>query len=285
MSSKLCATCGGNGTLKIPGGVTTCPICDGKCWAESVSVVEGLKVEEGLMEPKGAPSTKCNHGVWIGNNCWQCDNNIPAQPKELPIRELAQEILKPHWPVVRNMDENESREREVDRIVATIERAAQHLKREQEPASQELEVQLDRLDEQWKGRCRVLMGDKEKLKAEVKRLEAAQPPQELVSLVAKWREEAVKGRAKARRVAKNSELTMQELTEYDSAMEQCADELKAALTRQSQPQELVGLRELLGRVKDHLYNAFEPDNQSPLYLEIVAALTREAVGRAVQEPK
>jgi hypothetical protein len=43
---------------------------------------------------------------------------------QLPIRELAQEILKPHWPVVRNMDENEAREKEVDRIVGVLRRGA-----------------------------------------------------------------------------------------------------------------------------------------------------------------
>lgn len=74
-------------------------------------------------DEKCAPSTKCPHGVWIGTNCFQCDHDIPAQPAELPVRELAQEILKPHWPVVRNMDENEAREREVDRIEAVMGRA------------------------------------------------------------------------------------------------------------------------------------------------------------------
>ncbi len=73
---------------------------------------------------KGAPPTKCKHGVWIGHNCWQCDNDMPAQPSELPIRELAQEILKPHWPVVHNMEENAAREREVDRIESVLRRAA-----------------------------------------------------------------------------------------------------------------------------------------------------------------
>lgn len=29
----LCATCGGNGVVKIPGGVSVCPGCHGECWA------------------------------------------------------------------------------------------------------------------------------------------------------------------------------------------------------------------------------------------------------------
>lgn len=29
----LCPTCGGNGVLKIPGGVSECPQCQGRCWA------------------------------------------------------------------------------------------------------------------------------------------------------------------------------------------------------------------------------------------------------------
>ena len=30
---ELCSTCGGNGSLKIPGGIEVCPACDGRCWA------------------------------------------------------------------------------------------------------------------------------------------------------------------------------------------------------------------------------------------------------------
>jgi len=30
--SKLCPTCHGNGTVKIPGGVSVCPTCNGRCW-------------------------------------------------------------------------------------------------------------------------------------------------------------------------------------------------------------------------------------------------------------
>lgn len=29
----LCATCGGNGVVKIPGGVSVCDDCDGECFA------------------------------------------------------------------------------------------------------------------------------------------------------------------------------------------------------------------------------------------------------------
>ncbi len=28
----LCSRCGGNGTIKIPGGVSVCPACDGECY-------------------------------------------------------------------------------------------------------------------------------------------------------------------------------------------------------------------------------------------------------------
>jgi len=43
--------------------------------------------------------------------------------KEL-ARETAQEILKPHWPVVHNMEENEARQKEVERIESALVRYA-----------------------------------------------------------------------------------------------------------------------------------------------------------------
>lgn len=33
----LCQKCGGNGVVKIPGGVSTCPRCDGRCYEPDVS--------------------------------------------------------------------------------------------------------------------------------------------------------------------------------------------------------------------------------------------------------
>ena len=29
---ELCSVCGGNGVVKIPGGISVCPRCDGECW-------------------------------------------------------------------------------------------------------------------------------------------------------------------------------------------------------------------------------------------------------------
>lgn len=39
---------------------------------------------------------------------------------QVELRELAQEILKPHWPVVHNMEENEARQKEVERIMGIL---------------------------------------------------------------------------------------------------------------------------------------------------------------------
>jgi hypothetical protein len=52
-------------------------------------------------------------------------------------RELAQEILKPHWPVVHNMEENAAREREVDRIVAVMLRSTSPAQAAKTPARED----------------------------------------------------------------------------------------------------------------------------------------------------
>lgn len=42
---NLCKVCGGNGSLKIPGGIKVCPVCDGDCW-EPEGSTRDLSFEE-----------------------------------------------------------------------------------------------------------------------------------------------------------------------------------------------------------------------------------------------
>lgn len=46
--------------------------------------------------------------------------SMATAPDSLDV--AAQEILKPHWPSVRNMEENEARQKEVERIIAILKR-------------------------------------------------------------------------------------------------------------------------------------------------------------------
>jgi len=71
--------------------------------------------------------------------------------KEL-ARELAQEILKPHWPVVHNMEENEARQKEVERIESALARyGAQQRVEEARDWNEMLKLQdLRAADEIWR---------------------------------------------------------------------------------------------------------------------------------------
>jgi hypothetical protein len=45
---RLCAACGGNGVVKIPGGVSVCDRCHGDCWEPPAAVRENKQLRAAL---------------------------------------------------------------------------------------------------------------------------------------------------------------------------------------------------------------------------------------------
>ena len=48
-TGTLCVQCDGNGVIKIPGGISECPTCKGRCWAPAPSEAEQQIVDCGML--------------------------------------------------------------------------------------------------------------------------------------------------------------------------------------------------------------------------------------------
>lgn len=56
---ELCGECGGNGVVKIPGGIRVCPKCNGECWAPNSELTAlRARVKELEAEKNGAYSER-----------------------------------------------------------------------------------------------------------------------------------------------------------------------------------------------------------------------------------
>lgn len=95
----LCTKCGGNGVVKIPGGVSECPRCEGRCY-------EPDALASSVVSPKVCPtcqgrrwvmrSESRDHGNGVGSGgCWNepCPDCAPASvvspPNPTELLELA----------------------------------------------------------------------------------------------------------------------------------------------------------------------------------------------------
>lgn len=88
---ELCKVCGGNGVVKIPGGISTCDRCKGDCWDPSPARSLRSGLEELITEWRNLATRLDSVHATMGLGWWECAKQAESLLLRLESRAGEQE--------------------------------------------------------------------------------------------------------------------------------------------------------------------------------------------------